>query len=129
MSETTVRERLLAALAKPAPQTLDDIRYSNMGERFHPWEDVIHGIDGTYSSACDDLMIKALEAVRDNSHHDLCRDYGLAGQVALFILSGHDLTSYGTWPLSGWPNEDIADLWQPLIDRWKAYRRAKWKVD
>ncbi len=118
------REKLLAALSKPTsdPDALG-IMHS---EVFNPWDDVIQGISGGYSSECDDLMIEALEAVRDRRTFDFITARGFSGEFALYVLAGHGLTDYGTSPRGGWPYHLIEDLWQPLIDKWKAYRDTDW---
>lgn len=111
------RAKLEAALAKPLPESMDMVST----EMFDPWHDVIEGIAGSYSEECDTLMIEALEAVRDKRPHLWMDERGLAAEFALYVLAGHQLTDYGTSPRGGWPDPDIADLWQPLIDKWKAY--------
>lgn len=121
MSE--VRAKLQAALNKPLPEHHDLMRL----EVFDPWEDVISGIFGSYASICDTLMIDALEAVRDKKTFEFIDTYGVAGELALYILAGHGLTEYGTSPRGAWPDPEVADLWQPLIDKWRAYYRIYWE--
>ncbi|MBC2806986.1 hypothetical protein C3Y94_028045 [Rhizobium ruizarguesonis] len=111
------REKLEAALALPLPRTSDEC--GNIGT-FDPWEEVLHGIHGSCSSECDDTMAEVLEAVRDRKTFDLIERKGFAAEFMLYILSGHYLTDYGMSPRGGWPDHE--DLWQPLIDKWKAYR-------
>lgn len=111
---------LKATLDKPLP-TKDDLGVS---EFFNPWDDVIHGIYGGYSSESDDLMIEVMEAVRDRKTFDLIDRKGFAAEFMLYVLAGHGLTEYGGSPRGGWPMHD--DLWQPLIDKWKAYRAVAW---
>lgn len=106
-----LRENLKTALS------LDD---------FDPWEDVIHGIFGSYSSESDELMIAALEAVRDGTTFDLIRRKGFAAEFALYVLAGHDLLEYGGSPRGGWPSPEIADLWDELIAKWGSYYAAVW---
>lgn len=122
--EMTLRQRLEAALAKPLADSPDDLQSA---EVFDPWHDVIRGIHGSYASQSDDLMIGALKAVRDGQTFEFIEAQGFAGEFALYVLSGHDLTDYGTSPRGGWPNSEIADLWQTLIDKWEAYYRETWK--
>lgn len=121
----TIREQLEAALEKPLPESdcIGDI------DRFDPWEDVIQGIYGSYSSECDDLMIEALKAVRDKATFEFMAGRGFAAEFALYILAGHRLTDYGTSPRGGWPEPSITDLWQPLIDKWEAYAKVSWGDD
>lgn len=119
MSE--LRTRLEAALAKPLPD-VDGMVHT---EVFDPWADVIEGIYGSYSSESDELMIRALEAVRDEKTFDFIRD-NFAAEFALYVLAGHGLTEYGGSPRGGWPDPDVADLWQPLIDKWRAYYEIVW---
>ena len=116
------RQKLLDALAKPIRETDEYLS----DEEFDPWGDVIEGIFGGYNSACDDLMIAALKAVRDRETFNLIATHGLAGELALYILAGHGLTNYGTSPRGGWPDEQIADLWQALIDKWEAHSKITW---
>lgn len=114
-------EELEAALSRPLPPTIDDVGVEGF---FDPWRDVIHGIDGSYSSESDDIMIATLEAVRDRRTFELIEEKGFVVEFMLYVLSGHGLTSYGTSPRGSWP--DQPDLWQALIDKWKAYRELVW---
>lgn len=118
------RKELEMILAKPLPETSDDIGVS---EFFNPWDDVIKGIFGGYSSESDDLMIETMEAVRDGKTFDLIDKRGFVVEFMLYVLAGHDLTEYGTSPRGAWPQH--RDLWQPLIDKWKAYRNVAWSDD
>jgi hypothetical protein len=119
------REELEAALAKPLP--CEECDYIVHSETFDPWDDVIKGIYGSYSSESDDLMIAALKAVRDKRTFEFIDERGFAGEFALYVLSGHGLTEYGTSPRGAWPDDALADLWQPLIDKWEAYARDQWE--
>lgn len=119
------RARLERALAKPLP--VDSLSIST--DNFDPWEDVIEGIHGSYAEASDELFIAALESVRDRKTFDFIDQRGFAGELALYVLSGHGLTEYGTSPRGGWARPEIEDLWQPLIDKWKAYARIVWGND
>lgn len=114
----TVRERLRGALAKPLP----DDAYSIHSEVFDPWEDVVQGIHGSYCGKSDDMMIQALEAIRDRQTFEFIDREGFAAEFILYVLSGHRLTEYGTSPRGAWPDPEVADLWQPLIDKWRGYR-------
>ena len=116
------RSKLEAALAKPLPESHDMIS----GDDFDPWGDVIEGIHGHYAKGSDDLMIEALEAVRDGETFTFIDRKGFVGEFVLYVLSGHGLTEYGTSPRGGFPDPSIADLWQPLIDKWKAYKDIAW---
>lgn len=120
------REKLLLALAKPLADSPDDIQSA---ETFDPWSDVIEGIFGSYASQSDDLMIGALKAVRDGQTFEFIKAKGFAGEFVLYVLAGHGMTEYGTSPRSGWIEPSIADLWQPLIDKWEAYYREMWKEE
>jgi hypothetical protein len=115
------REKLLAALARPLPKSKEDV---GCEEFFDPWQYIIQGIDGSYSSQSDDLMIEVMEAVRDRKTFNLIETQGFAAEFMLYVLSGHGLTEYGTSPRGAWP--DQRDLWQSLIDKWKAYRDIVW---
>lgn len=121
-----IREKLLAALAKPLPSKEDGCIHAGV---FCPWDDVISGIRGTYASESDDLFICALEAARDRKTFEFIEASGFAGEFALYVLSGHGLLNYGTSPRGGWPDEDVADLWDELIDKWKAYAAIVWAED
>lgn len=123
MNDRQMREKLISALAKPITSSADCLSLND----FDPWEDVIHGIYGGYSSDCDRLMIAALKAVRDRSTLDFCRSEGLAGELALYVLAGHQLTDYGTSPRGGWPAEAVADLWGALIEKWEAHSAVMWR--
>lgn len=118
---SAVRDRLEAALAKPLPTSQEGVH----SEVFNPWADVIEGISGSYSSESDALMIHALEAVRDKTTFDFIMD-NFAGEFALYVLAGHKLTEYGTSPRGAWPDYAVADLWQPLIDKWRGYYEVAW---
>ncbi|RVO41386.1 hypothetical protein CN093_09010 [Sinorhizobium meliloti] len=115
------REKLEGALALPLPVSIDDVGCEGV---FDPWEHVIKGIHGGYSSESDDIMIEVLEAVRDGTTFELIRQKGFIAEFMLYVLSGHGLTEYGTSPRGAWP--DQRDLWQLLIDKWKAYREVAW---
>lgn len=117
------REHLEAALALPLPPSRDDL---GVIDYFDPWRNIIHGIYGSYSNESDDLMIEVLEAVRDQRTFEIIQDKGFAAELILYLLAGHGLTSYGTSPRGGWAEFEIEDLWQPLIDKWKAYRDIAW---
>jgi len=119
---TKLREKILAALAKPSPESVED----NDASFFDPWDDVITGIYGSYASESDYLMIRILEAARDGQTFDVIKGHGFAAEFMLYVLAGHGLLEYGTSPRGGWPDPDVADLWQSLIDKWKAYARAVW---
>lgn len=116
-----VRQRLEMALAKPLPES-DQMVHS---EVFDPWSDVIEGIYGSYSSDSDELMVAALEAVRDKTTFEFIKD-NFAAEFALYVLAGHGLTEYGTSPRGAWADFAVADLWQPLIDKWRAYYEIVW---
>ncbi|MGU3456593.1 hypothetical protein ACLBV5_09790 [Brevundimonas sp. M1A4_2e] len=116
----TLRAKLEAALAKPIIQ--DDVTF----EEFDPWEDVIDGIHGCYASQADVVFIAALEALRDHTTYDFIKANGFAGEFALYVLSGHGYTDYGTSPRAGWWSSDLDGLLQPLIDKWKAYYCHQW---
>lgn len=119
----SLREKLTAALAKPLP---DDAEHVHT-EVFDPWGDVIEGIHGSYAKESDDLIIDALKAVRDSKTFEFIAERGFLGEFALYVLSGHGLTDYGTSPRGGWPDLEIEDLWQPLIDKWEAYSAIYWQ--
>lgn len=119
MSE--LRKSLEAALAKPLPNKEEGVH----SEVFDPWQDVITGIYGSYSSASDELMIGALEAVRDKTTFDFIKD-NFAAEFALYVLAGHGLTEYGTSPRGAWADFAVEDLWQPLIDKWRDYYEIVW---
>ena len=118
-----LHERLKSALAKPIPEDA----YSIGDNVFDPWSDIIQGIHGSYSSESDDLMIEAMEAVRDRSTFVFIDQRGFAGEFALYVLSGHGLLEYGTSPRGGWPDHEITDLWDTLIAKWKEYRAVVWR--
>ena len=116
------REKLIAAMQKPVAQSGEILSL----DHFDPWGDVIEGIFGSYAEESDQLMIAALEAVRDGSALAFVRDHGFAGEFMLYVLAGHGMTDYGTSPRGSWPEEALADLWQPLIDKWKEHSQARW---
>lgn len=121
--ELGLRRKLEAALTKPVQSSDGFIN----PEEFNPWEDIIQGIYGGYSSECDRLMIAALEAVRDGTTFEFFQTKeGFAGEFMLYVLAGHGMLEYGTSPRGGWPDPSIKDLWQPLIDKWKEYSVSQW---
>lgn len=120
-----IRQKLEAALAKPF-QDIEAEEPIHPGV-FSPWDDIIEGIDGNYSSESDDLMIEALKAVRDHQTFEFIDRRGFAGEFMLYVLSGHGLLDCGTSPRGGWPAAEIADLWQPLIDKWEGYCKVYWE--
>lgn len=111
------------ALDKPLPQVREDI---GDDEFFDPWEDIIHGIWGSYAAKSDALAISTLEAVRDKRTFDFIKDEGFSAEFMLYVLAGHGYLNYGTSPRGGWPDESVADMWQELIDKWKAYYEIHW---
>ncbi|TPE53090.1 hypothetical protein [Amaricoccus solimangrovi] len=116
------RTKLEVALAKPLP---GDDAPIDMDE-FDPWEDVIHGIYGGYSSESDAMMIAALKAVRDKTQAEFMDQWGFAGEFALYVLAGHGLTEYGTSPRYAWPSPEIAGLWDQIIAKWEAFSAIRW---
>ncbi len=119
------RADIEAALSKALPDT-DGIVHS---EVFDPWADVISGIHGSYSSESDELMIAALEAVRDRKTFEFIDERGFVAEFALYVLSGQNLIEYGSSPRGGWPEHELEDHWQALIDKWKAYVEIVWNED
>ena len=118
----TLREKIIQALEKP---NASDAQGFSLDE-FDPWGDIVHGIHGSYNSACDEIMLEALKAVRDKTTYAFINDYGLAGEMALYILSGHGLTDYGTSPRVAWPDHTIADLWSVIIYKWERAAEIRW---
>lgn len=119
-----IRAKFEAALAKPLPEDGQSVHT----EVFDPWADIIEGIYGSYSSESDELMIDALKAVRDKAHSEFMGRWGFAGEFALYVLAGHGFTEYGTSPRYAWPEPQVADLWQALIDKWEAYAKIVWQA-
>lgn len=118
----SARARIVAALAKPLPADDQDVGKFT----FNPWEDVIEGISGGYSSQSDAIAIEALEAARDRTTFDFISRVGYAGEFMLYVFAGHGMVNYGTSPRGCWPDETITELWQPLIDKWRAYYVVYW---
>lgn len=124
MSESDQRRtKLRTALDKPLPEYAEQC---GDFECFNPWQDIIHGIYGSYAGESDALAISALEAIRDKRTFDFIKSNGFAAEFMLYVLAGHGYTNYGTSPRGGWPDEDISDMWQELIDKWKAYYEVHW---
>lgn len=121
-----LRERIIAALAKPLQPTGQGFAST---DEFDPWGDVIEGIFGNYASESDRLMIGALEAVRKRATFEFIQREGFAGEFMFYVLSGHGFLEYGTSPRGGWPDPDIADLWEPLITKWRDYANFTWGED
>lgn len=114
---------LQTILDKPLPADDSEIGWP---DRFNPWSDIFPHIYGGYSSESDRLMIETLEAVRDRTTFALIDKHGFIIEFMLYVLAGHGLTEYGTSPRGGFPDLDIADQWQPLIDKWTAYAAVAW---
>ena len=108
-----LRERVVNAL-------LEDIEW------FWPWGEIISSVHGNYSSESDRLMIAALEAVRDQTTFEFIKKEGFAAELMLYILSGSELTEYGTSPRGAWPDEAVAHLWPQIIEKWKQYAAHHW---
>ena len=121
--QNDLRKRLRIALDKPLPDDENDIGCHT----FDPWEDVISGIYGGYSSESDDLMMSVLQSVWDGTTFDLIKSRGFVAEFALYVLAGHGLTEYGTSPRGGWPDPSVEDMWQELIDKWGGYMKAVWR--
>lgn len=117
------RENLQKALSKPTPK--NDWEYGQ-SEFFDPWQDVFPNIDGGYAADCDVLMVSALECVLEHKPFEIIDSHGFAGEFALYVLSGHDLTEYGTSPRGAWPHPSVSDLFPSLIQKWKDCYKAKW---
>lgn len=115
------RKKLITALEKPVTNDLSV-------ESFNPWEDIITGIYGSYSSAMDLIFINALKAVRDRTTFDFIFNND-AHEMALYVLAGQGYTEYGTSPRSGWPDSWCADLWDDMIAKWEEYYALTWETD
>lgn len=124
-TKASLRDRLKAALDKPLPEK-DYVVHS---EVFNPWEDIISGIYGSYAFESDALMIGALEAIRDRNASYYIEQHGFAAEFMFYVLAGHGFLEYGTSPRSGWPNATIVNLWDDLIEKWKAYASIVWDRD
>ena len=122
MTNEERRGRLIAALAKPDAETEIDV---GIDEFFNPWEDIIQGISGCYSSSMDSNFIAVLEAIRDRTNFDLI-EKGYEYEMIFYILDGHRYTNCGTSPRGGWPDDWCADLWDAIIDKWKKYSKICW---
>ena len=119
----SVREKLLEALSKPDPT--EDY---NLGDPdyFDPWQDVISNIHGSYAGFCDVYFIEALKAIRDRTTGDFMTKRGDTAELILYIIAGHGLTDYGTSPRYPWPEHEIEDLWDALIEKWANYSDLMW---
>ena len=117
------KNRLAERLMKPLPNCTEDIGDPRF---FDPWEDVIQGIYGNYSSECDMLFIEALKAVRDRKTFELIEKHRFSAELVLYILAGHGLTEYGTSPRGSWPDPSLVHLWDALIKKWEAYAAVYW---
>lgn len=117
-----LRQRITVALTKPLPPSSDEL-YSDY---FSPWDDIIQGFSGSYNSECDRLMICALQALKCRSTSAFIDREGLPGEFVLYLLDGHRVLECGTSPRCSWFDDDIADLADPLISKWRAYAVAVW---
>lgn len=125
MATSELRQRIEAALALPDQPGRGDVNYDP--DCFDPWEHVIMGIDGSYSSAMDQLFMEVMILASKHDMGDRCSTDPAAELVA-YILSGHGMLEYGTSPRVGWPAPEIEDLWVPLIDKWAMYYRITWRT-
>lgn len=115
-----LRQQIEAALAKPTYHeivTLDD---------FDPWNDIIHGIYGSYAAESDRMFIAALIAVRDRNTFDFIKEEGFMGEFCLYVLAGHGYLEYGGSPRGAWWDYSLDGLLQPLIDKWQEYYTERW---
>lgn len=119
--QKSLKEKLEVALGKP----VDPDGFPSV-EDFDPWEDVISGIHGSYAQESDLLFISALEAIRDGRTFEFIQERGFSGEFALYVLSGHGYTQYGTSPRGGWWDVGGVDVLNRLIEKWKEYERAMW---
>lgn len=125
MVDIDLRYMVVAALDKPDKTSDDDVGC----DKFDPWDDLLRGIHGGYSSESDALMIEALIAVRDRDTLQFMSDFGFAGEFALYVLSGFGYIDYGGSPRFGWPADEISDLWDGIISKWLSYYAATWGCD
>lgn len=118
--------QLRAALDKPLPECME---FATVDD-FDPWDDVIDGCMGAYSSALDDLAIDVLKAVRDRKTFDLLEgDREVAAELFMHMLA-HKLCSYGSSPRGIFPaSPEIASMWNELIAKWESYAKLKWSDD
>lgn len=117
------RKELEAALSKP----LMDSGCGPSVDEFDPWGDIIKGIYGNYNASCDILFIEALKAVRDGTQREYLNKYQWAGELTLHTLAGHGLTDYGTSPRGAWPDWELKDLWDNLIEKWIHHYELHWE--
>ena len=116
------RERLLSVLSKPDCKSEYDL---GDPDYFNPWEDILHNISGSYAMQSDDVFIKTLEAIRDRNLYSLTKQ-GFEYSLAVYVLAGHEYVNYGGSPTGGWPDDWCADLWDRIIEKWKAYYKIAW---
>ena len=118
--------RLRAALSKPSPVSGDDVSV----EFFDPWDDLIDGCVGGYSSEMDRLAIDVLKSIRDKRTFDLLKtDRALAAELLMCMLADW-LCDYGTSPRGVFPaSQGLRKMWDELITKWEEYADAVWGGD
>ena len=127
--EAEHRAGIVAALRKPLPPDADHmgvIGHDDQNIYFDPWEDIVKGIHGHYSSASDEIVLAAMKAVQNKKPFEFIDQHGFAGEFVLYVLSGHNLLEYGSSPRGGWPAPHVSDLWQEIIEKWEAYCAVVW---
>jgi hypothetical protein len=122
-------ERLGVILDRPL---FDDPQMGDADD-FDPWDIFNNTVYGSYSSHFDKLAIACLEGVRDRlsaretaAKHDMPE---LAVEMLYEMLCCADLCEYGSSPRIPWVTAHAKPMWQPLIDKWKAYSSLQWDAD
>jgi len=118
-----IRRKLIEAMDKPVAKNQDDRdEYS-----FDPWEDIVGGIYGSYSSQSDEYMIITLKAVQEHKTFEAIDEHGFIIEFMLYVLAGKELIDYGGSPRGGWVSFEIEGLWPKLIEKWEEYYKAEWR--
>lgn len=122
-------ERLGVILERPL---FDDPQMVSADD-FDPWDVLGKAVYGSYNSYFDKLAIACLEGVRDRLNADETAAKAglpvLAVEMLYEMLCRSNLCEYGSSPRIPWVTKHAEPLWQPLIDKWKAYASLQWGVD
>lgn len=113
-------------LDKPVPLDTNDDTYESF---FSPWRGVFDGIWGDYAASTNVLMVDVLEAIRNSTILEVIERHGSGGEMALFLLAGHEMVDYGGSPYGSWPAPKYEGMWNELIDKWKEYNWNMWGID
>lgn len=119
--EREAAEKLATIMAKPMPETSDDIMSS---QNFDPWE-MFPAIYGSYSGDFDRCAIEVLGELVTGEK--VRRDLG--AEMFREMLCTAKLCSYGSSPRVCFPNGRFKAMLPDFIAKWRAYSLLHWQQD